>query len=176
MRIVIIGYSGSGKSTTARIISHYARVPVMHLDSVHFAPGWEEPPDEECRKMVTSFIERNSWVIDGNYSKLCMEERMERADTILFLNFNRFTCFFRAFRRYLEFRGKTRPDLGEDCPEKFDFAFISWLLWKGRTKERKKRFDEIVKQYNDKVLVIKNQQQLDAFLAMTIGLSKKHFG
>lgn len=176
MRIAIIGYSGSGKSTTARIISKYARVPLLHLDSVHFGPGWTERSDDECRAIVKAFVEGGRWVIDGNYSKLCMDERLERADTILYLNFNRFTCFFRAFRRYLKYRGQTRPDLGEDCPEKFDFAFISWLLWSGRTKARKKKFDEIAEKYNDKILIIKNQKQLDAFLAMTIQLSQKHYG
>ncbi len=84
MRIAIIGYSGSGKSTTARIISNYKRVPLLHLDSVHFAPGWTERSDDECRAIVQSFIEGEQWVIDGNYSKLCMDERLERADTILF--------------------------------------------------------------------------------------------
>jgi adenylate kinase family enzyme len=176
VKIAVMGYSGSGKSTLAKALGKKHGCEVLHLDTVQFLPNWVIRPRDEAKAQVRSFLDSHTdWVIDGNYSKLCMEERLERADTILFLNFNRFTCFFRAFRRYLEFRGKTRPDLGEDCPEKFDFAFISWLLWKGRTKERKKRFDEIVKQYNDKVLVIKNQQQLDAFLAMTIGLSKKHF-
>lgn len=176
MRIAIIGYSGSGKSTTAKIISQYAHLPVLHLDSVHFAPGWEERPDEECRQIVSAFIEQNRWVVDGNYSRICEEERLQRADTILFLNFNRFACFFRAFGRYLKYRGTTRPDLGEDCPEKFDYAFISWLLWKGRSKKRRQHFDDIVKQYDSKVLVIRNQRQLDAFLAMTVHLSRKHFG
>ncbi len=76
----------------------------------------------------------------------------------------------------MKYRGKTRPDLGDDCPEKFDCEFINWLLWKGRTKARKKKFDDIVENYHDKVLVIKNQKQLDAFLSRTIQLAKKHYG
>lgn len=175
MRIAIIGYSGSGKSTTAKILSKYAHLPVLHLDSVHFAPGWVERPDEECCAIVSAFIAQNRWVVDGNYSKICYEERLQRADTILFLNFNRFTCFFRAFRRYLKFRGKTRPDLGKGCPEKFDFEFFSWLLWRGRTQARRRRFEDITKHYKDKVLVIKNQKQLDAFLTLTTSLSQRHF-
>lgn len=171
MRIAIIGYSGSGKSTTARIISKCAHLPTLHLDSVHFAPGWSERSDEECRAILSEFMKQDHWVIDGNYVKLCHEERLQLADTILFFDFNRFTCFVRAHKRYRKFKGQTRPDLGEGCPEKMDWEFIRWLLWDGRKKERRHRFKHIVERYKNKVIVLKNQKQLDAFLATMVDQS-----
>ena len=36
MKIAIIGYSGTGKSTLARKLANFYKLPVLHLDSVHF--------------------------------------------------------------------------------------------------------------------------------------------
>jgi adenylate kinase family enzyme len=42
MKIAIIGYSGSGKSTLTRKLAEHYKVEALHLDSVHFLPGWIE--------------------------------------------------------------------------------------------------------------------------------------
>ena len=100
MRIAVIGYSGSGKSTLAARLGAAYGVPVLHLDSVHWLPGWVERPREEEKALVRAFLDQNaSWVIDGNYSTLYYEERLEKADRIVFLNFNRFICLHRAAKR-----------------------------------------------------------------------------
>ena len=81
MRIAIIGYSGSGKSTLAAQLGQAYGVPVLHLDSVHWLPGWVERAREEEKALVRAFLDRNkSWVIDGNYSALYYEERLEKAE------------------------------------------------------------------------------------------------
>ena len=71
MRIVIIGYSGSGKSTLAKTLGKHYNIPVLHLDSVHFLSGWVERDRNEFNEIVKKFINENeSWIIDGNYSKI----------------------------------------------------------------------------------------------------------
>lgn len=47
------------------------------------------------------------------------------------------------------------------CNEKIDWEFIQWILWKGRTREDKKRYNEIKSKYPQKVVFIKNQKQLN---------------
>ena len=42
MKVAIIGYSGCGKSTLAKYIGKKCKVPVLHLDQVHWLPGWQE--------------------------------------------------------------------------------------------------------------------------------------
>ncbi len=79
-----------------------------------------------------------AWVIDGNYSWCYYQERMQEADQIIFLNFLPLTCLFRAFKRYLKYRGKVRESMAADCPERFDWEFIRWILWDGRSKTQKK--------------------------------------
>lgn len=45
MRIAIIGYSGAGKSTLAKALGAQYDCPVLHLDALHFLPGWHERDD-----------------------------------------------------------------------------------------------------------------------------------
>lgn len=60
MRIAVIGYSGSGKSTLADALGKLYNIPVLHLDSVHFLPGWQEREDDEKRRIVAEFMRENS--------------------------------------------------------------------------------------------------------------------
>ena len=165
MKIAIIGYSGSGKSTLARKLGIIFQADVLHFDAVQFLPGWEIRPEEDKKKITKEFLDtHDSWVIDGNYSKLFYERRMMEADVIIMLLFNRFSCLCRVVRRYLKYKNQTRPDMGEGCTEKLDREFIRWVLFDQRTKQAKKRYAQVYSQYKEKVIIVKNQRQLDECL------------
>ena len=164
MKIAVIGFSGSGKSTLAQKLGKHYNISVLHLDTVHHLPGWKERDDESKKTIVKNFLNDNSsWVIDGNYSKLYYERRMQEADLIVMLLFNRFNCLFRAYKRYRKYKGKSRPDMTEGCDEKLDFEFVRWILHDGRTKSKKEMFKQLKLQYADKAVMLKNQKQLDRF-------------
>lgn len=162
MKIAIIGYSGSGKSTLARQLGKIYQAEVLHFDTVHFLPEWQERGDEEKTRIVKEFLDtHDSWVTDGNYSSLFYERRMNEADIIILLLFNRFSCLYRVFRRYKQYKNTTRPDMCEGCKEKLDFEFVRWVLHDGRTKRTKQRYKSVISRYSEKVIVVKNQRQLD---------------
>lgn len=165
MKIAIVGYSGSGKSTLARNMGAHYGAEVLHLDTVHHLAGWQERDRESKEKIVKAFLDEHSaWVIDGNYSGLFYDRRMEEADRIVMLLFNRWSCLSRAYKRYRKYRGKTRPDMAEGCSEKMDREFVWWILHGGRTKAARAPYRRVQTQYKDKVVVLKNQKQLDAFV------------
>ena len=165
MKIAIIGYSGAGKSTTARKLGEKYNIPVLHLDTVYHMPGWQVRPTEDSQAIVAQFMaENDSWVIDGNYKAILQKERFEQADMILFFNFNRFTCFCRAFGRYLKYKGKSRPDMTQGCNEKFDLEFAKWILKDGRTPQKVQAYKNMCQKYGEKVVIISSQKQLDKFL------------
>lgn len=69
MKIAILGTSGSGKSTLAQTLGATYHAPVLHLDTVHFLPGWVERPLDEENAIVRRFLDTHeSWIIDGNYT------------------------------------------------------------------------------------------------------------
>ncbi len=153
MKIAIIGYSGSGKSTLARRLGEEKDLPVLHLDTLRFLPGWQVRPLSEQRTDEEAFLDgHSSWVIDGNYSQLAYNRRMAEADRIFLLDFPRRVCLPRVIRRQWQYRGKSRPDMTEGCLEKLDWEFLTWVLWRGRTKEKKALFSRLARQYPEKLI------------------------
>lgn len=55
-------------------------VSATHLDAVHWLPNWTENTVENEIYTLRPVLERESWVIDGNYRKVLFKERMALAD------------------------------------------------------------------------------------------------
>ena len=168
MKIAILGHSGSGKSTLARKLGEKYGLPVLHLDSIQFHPGWVETTREEKREKLTAFLDANpgGWVIDGNYLKICAERRFAEADRILYLDFPRRICLFRVLRRWQMYRGVTRPDMGAGCEEKVDLEFLRWVLRDGRTPDKLAAFRGVEGRYPAKFRHFVSPKQLEKELEL----------
>lgn len=166
MKIEVMGYSGSGKSTLCRKLAEYYQVPVLHLDTVQFLPDWQVRTDAEKQDIVRTFLDDHpgGWVIDGNYSSLSYERRNAEADLIIQMLFGRLNCLFRCARRYRTYKGTSRPDMAEGCNEKLDREFVRWILWEGRSQKIRSRYRQVRERYPEKVVVLRNQRQLDDYL------------
>ncbi len=170
MKIAVIGYSGSGKSTLAAALAKKHSLPLMHLDRVHFLPGWQERDEKDEARMVGEFLDSNSsWVIDGNYNKLHFDRRMSEADRIIIMCFNRFSSLYRVIKRYYRYKGKSRSSVAEGCEEKIDRDFLFWVLYKGRTRKRRAIYRTVRRKYRKKVAFIRNQRSLTRFYKENIG-------
>ncbi|MCL1824161.1 MAG: DNA topology modulation protein [Oscillospiraceae bacterium] len=142
-RIMILGSSGSGKSTLATQLGKITGLPVVHLDRLFWNPGWEETPKEKFAQKAQDAANGENWIIDGNYTRT-MDFRLERADCIIFIDFNRYFCIYRVLKRRIQNHGKTRYDLGEDCIEKIDLPFLKWV-WDYPKRSRKNTIEKINK-------------------------------
>ncbi|MGN0814017.1 MAG: DNA topology modulation protein FlaR [Candidatus Coproplasma sp.] len=162
MKICVIGYSGAGKSTLARILGEKYGVPVLHLDSVYWYGDWQNLDFEQMDKRVKEFLSANqNWVIDGNYYSYS-PERFAECDMLIFLNYNRFYCFFQALKRYKKYRGTPRPDC--PCNEKFDWEFMRWILHDGRTKQKRQKINSVLSGCKGERLIFKNRKKLNLWL------------
>ena len=164
MKIAVLGYSGAGKSTLARALGEHYGIPVLHFDTVQFTPNWEVRDRAEAHRLVHAFMENPGWVIDGNYTKFEYERRLSEADEIIILDFPRLVCFFRAWKRFFHYRGKSRPDMCEGCEEKMDAEFMFWILWKQRVGYKGKEYRRIAGQYPTKTVVLKSQRDIDRYM------------
>jgi adenylate kinase family enzyme len=165
MKITIIGYSSSGKSTLAAKLGNIYNCPVLYLDRVHFKENWIERDDETAKAMVKEFMDHNdNWVIDGNYTNLLREQRLKEADMIIFMCFSRLDCLRQAIDRYKTYKGKTRESMADNCSEKLDIEFIKWILLDGRTKEKKEQYAETIRKYNQKIVILRNKKETASFL------------
>lgn len=165
-RIMIIGFSGCGKSTLARRLGRILDIEPTHMDALHWLPNWVESTDEYKTERLLPILERERWIIEGSYRRILWRERADGADTVIFLDFNRFLCLWRVIKRRIMYNGKTRPDMGEGCPEKLDFEFLKWVLWDGR-KKRKKNYEFLEFLKNEKhkeVYIFRRSKDLERFL------------
>ncbi len=161
MKIAILGYSGAGKSTLAKKIATKYDIPLLHLDMINFSENWKERETNDVKEKLENFMDENeSWVIDGNYSKLEQERRVKEADKIIFLDFPRWICLKRAYHRYKENKNRVREDVANGCVEKFDFVFVKWILIDGRDKKHKQRYNEICEKYKDKVIICRTEKEV----------------
>ena len=125
-RILIIGSSGAGKSTLSRKLHQKLGIPLIHLDQHYWQSGWVEPPKPEWNKRVAKLVEAPQWIMDGNFGS-SLPIRLPRADTVILLNYPTWLCILRVFQRYARYLGKTRPDMGPNCPEQFDWEFLHYI-------------------------------------------------
>lgn len=177
MKAAVVGYSGSGKSMLAAELGEMLGCPVLHLDKVQFLPGWAVRDGNEAAAMVEGFLNKESWVIDGNYSKFHFERRMRDADLILFMKFPRRICLPQALYRSWKYRGRVRESIAEGCQEKMDWEFFMWIMKNGRSGRYKEIFDGLTAEYAGKVVVVKNHRQARKCMEllrrrMVVGLMK----
>jgi adenylate kinase family enzyme len=136
---------------------------VIHLDRYFWSTGWVEPDRDSWREQVKELLKGESWIIDGNYGAT-MDMRLDHCDTVIFLDFPRHVCTWRVLKRSIAYRGRTRPDLADGCPEKLDFDFIKWT-WNYPVRSRPHVLERLSR-VEDKVKIITftNSRQVNKFL------------
>ncbi|MBD7910580.1 topology modulation protein [Clostridium cibarium] len=150
-RIMIIGCGGSGKSTLARNLGEMMDIPVIHLDKLFWRAGWKSVSKEEFDQLLDKELIKDSWIIDGNFNRT-IPKRLNRCNTVIYLDYSRITCLLGVIKRVISNYSKTRADMGESCPEKFDIEFLKWV-W-NFNKNNRKRYYEILEGVRDKNVIV----------------------
>ena len=161
-RIMIIGCSGSGKSTLARQLGELLKLPVVHLDQLWWTGNWENVTREAFDALLAGEAAKPRWIIDGNFNRT-LKMRLDRCDTVIYLDFGRFVCLWSVVKRVLKYHGKTRPDMGGNCRERFDPEFMKWI-WNFNRKHRRDYYAMLREKNDARVVILKNRAQVRRFL------------
>lgn len=157
-RIAIMGGPGTGKSTLANNLGKELNLPIYHLDGIHHLENWIPRDKDERDRMILEKAQEDKWIMDGTY-KTTLEERVERSDVIIYLNYSRFARIKGIMGRYLKNRNKEKPEI-PGCKEKMDTNFLKFTFNWDKTKGDSVK--EILEKNNDKkVYVFKNRKQLN---------------
>jgi len=135
-RVMVVGGPGSGKSTFARALGARTGLPVFHMDLIHWLPGWVERPHDTKSHMTEEVHARDLWIFEGGHSAT-YPQRIARADTLIWLDLPLALRLWRVLKRWAQYRGQSRPDLPENCPEQLNLAFY-WFIVRTSKKQRRR--------------------------------------
>lgn len=157
MKIAVLGYAGSGKTYLSDYIAQKKNIPALHLDDIKWDKEWKPVDDSVVLPKVADFMAKENWIIDGYYTYLLIDERLEDADKIVLLLLPRLVCFFRALKR-------TRSRKKDGYKNDFNWWFVKFTLFGCRNKERRNYYDEIAEKYKNKTVVLKKKRQVEEFM------------
>jgi hypothetical protein len=123
---MVIGCSGVGKSTLARLLGQVLVLPVTHLDSLYYRPGWRDGDAVAFRSEVLKVVAGDQWIIDGNFMNHEADARLQRAQLVLWLDQPLHLRLFRAAWRGIV--GRPRPDLPPGCRDSLDLGMFADIL------------------------------------------------
>jgi adenylate kinase family enzyme len=139
-RVIVIGSSGSGKTTFAGQFAAILGVPHIELDAVFWLPNWTHRDRDEFRQLVAQAVSKERWVADGNYSAV-RDILWSRATAAVWLNYPFILVFWRVFKRTVT-RVVHREELFSGNRESVRKAFMSresLLWWVIRSYSRRRR-------------------------------------
>jgi len=138
-RVMIAGGPGSGKSMLATALGEKTGLPVFHMDKIHYQPGWIERPRAEKDRLTHEVHVQDRWIFEGGHSST-YAERIARADTFIWLDVPVGLRMVRVLRRSVKYYGRSRPDLPDGCPERFNRQTLDFLgfIWSTRHSARVK--------------------------------------
>ncbi|PPQ49526.1 adenylate kinase [Paenibacillus peoriae] len=85
-RIIVIGSPGSGKTFLAKRLSMWTQLPYISLDDLYWGPEWKRSTDEQFLRQLGEVLQREEWIIEGNFHERYFTERLQRADTIIMMD------------------------------------------------------------------------------------------
>ncbi|MXZ39601.1 MAG: AAA family ATPase [Holophagales bacterium] len=141
-RTVVIGTTGSGKTTVAVRLATTLGAPYVELDAINWQPNWVGLMDTDVslfRSRVAEAVRSDTWVVDGNYSAV-RDLIWPRATAIVWLDYSFSLILWRLLRRTLQrtLGGKTLWAGNRETVWRA-FSHDSILLWAFKSHWRRRR-------------------------------------
>lgn len=167
-RVLVVGVTGSGKTTVARAIANDLGLPHVELDELFWGPEWVPNPDERFVRAVESALAGDEWVACGNYHARLSELTWRRADLVVWLDLPKIVSLFQLVRRTLT-RIARRQALWHGNKETLRNVFFSresllaWW-WKVQRMEPERTLDRLKGSSQATVVRLRSRRQVTAWL------------
>lgn len=160
-RIAVIGCGGAGKTTLARALGAQLDLPVVHADFVVFRHGDRPRPESLWQAELAAIADGEAWVIDAMKIS-SLEHRVARADTVVFLDLPRRSCYAGVLRRRLRYRGLVDRERG--IADRVTLEFLRWI-WRFRRDARPRVLDVLTRHAATTcVVILRGRRDVRAFL------------
>lgn len=105
-KMIVIGCPGSGKSTFSCKLKDKTGLPLYHLDMIFHKPDRTTVSRDEFDKELSVILEKEQWIIDGNYQRT-LPLRFRKCDTVFLFDLPVEECINGVKKR----AGRTRNDM-----------------------------------------------------------------
>jgi len=85
-KVAVFGNGGAGKSTLARKLAGLTNLPLYPLDLIQYRTGGAKVAHDEYLKAHAEILGRDAWIIDGYGCLATTWQRLESADTLVYLD------------------------------------------------------------------------------------------
>lgn len=171
-RICIIGGSGTGKTTLSNNLGKELNLPVYHIDGINYLENWKQRDKKERDKIILEISNEPKWIMDGTY-RSTLEQRLEKSDFVIFLDFSSLAQIISVMKRYFKNRGKEKEDIPK-CKEKMGWEFF-WFVIMWRKNKRKDVMENLNKIDPQKVDIFSNRKELNKWYENTFGKKIKRY-
>ncbi|MGK7941383.1 MAG: adenylate kinase [Crocosphaera sp.] len=100
-KVAVFGNTGGGKSTLSRKLSEATQLPLYILDKIQYKPGGIEVPYEEYKRSHEEIMAKDEWVIDGFGCLETLWLRLEKADTLVYIDLPLSVHFWWVTKRFI---------------------------------------------------------------------------
>lgn len=123
-RIAVIGCGGSGKTYLANQLGTLLDLPVIHLDGHYYDTNWNPRPAEEFAAVQRELVGARKWIIEWNHAGT-LPIRLERADTVVFLDLPAVICLTGIAQRRWHYRGGQHVGVG--VYDRITWSFVRYI-------------------------------------------------
>lgn len=85
-KVAVFGNAGGGKSTLSRNLAQLTGLPWVPIDSLQYKPGGEMVSPEQFKAAHIDLMYQDFWIADGFGTMKTVWERLEVADTLVYLD------------------------------------------------------------------------------------------
>ncbi len=162
-RICIIGPSSSGKSTLADRLASKIGCDACHLDQLAHKENtnWERRPNADFIADHDAVIQKNSWVIDGNYS-VCMPQRFARSTAVIWINPPLVGAIWHNIKRSIT-NDATREGNLKGATKQLNFFLLTHTLFK--YPKNCEKYQRLLEDYTKPIVQINSMQELNRYYA-----------